>query len=379
MSNTKFAAMLLSAIFVVGLAPVAQSAEVIPVETSASQSQSVLGSSVVPYKEVTLSAQIPGVLKYFAGEVGSSFKQGTLLTQVDEAQLVAKRNAVLAQIQTAQSALQNSEAQYRREVISPRSKDIGSMPGFGLPAMMDNFMTKPMADALMNNYDSDVGRYSDLVSSAAGVTQARSALQGAYSQLQEIDAALQNAKSIAPFDGIILQKLVETGDTVQPGQPLLRFGFVKYKRLQADVPSGLVGYLHEGMFVPARIDGAGSNTMAKVSQIYPVADPERHTVTVKFDLPVDVVAAPGMYAEVYLPDNRSGEEMVVIPRSALLNGRSLPSVLVVKDGASELRLVRLGTELADNKVEVVSGLTAGLQIINNPPAQATSGWMPAVQ
>ena len=51
-----------------------------------------------------------------------------------------------------------------------------------------------------------------------------------------------------------------------------------------------------------------------------MADPNRHTVTVKFDLPVDIVAAPGMYAEVYLPE-RKGEDskVVVIPKSALFN------------------------------------------------------------
>lgn len=354
---------------------VSHAAEVISVESAPSQAQSVLGSSVVPYREVTLAAQIPGVVKFLGGEVGSSFQSGAVLAQIDEAQIVAKRNAVLAQIQTAQAALQNSEAQYRREIISPRSKDIGAMPGMGLPAMMDNMFTRPMAEAFMNNYDSDMGRYSDLMASATGVSQSRSSLQQAYSQLQEIDAALQNAKSVAPFEGIIMEKLVEVGDTVQPGQPLMRFGFVKYKRLQADVPSGLVSYLKEGMVVPARIDG-DMDVVAKVTQIYPVANPERHTVTVKFDLPIDVSAAPGMYAEVRLPSSKGDDTRVVIPRSALLTGRSLPSVLVVEDNTSQLRLVRLGTELGNNKVEVVSGLKPGARIINNPPASAVSGWMP---
>ncbi|MEZ5479905.1 MAG: hypothetical protein R3E95_21220 [Thiolinea sp.] len=147
MRKIDFATKALGAAFALVFASAVHAAEIVQVESSVSRSQSVLGSSVIPYKEVTLAAQIPGVLKYFAGEVGSSFQQGALLTQVDESQLVAKRNAVLAQIQNAQAALQSTEAQYRREIISPRSKDIGAMPGFGLPAMMDNFMTRPMADA----------------------------------------------------------------------------------------------------------------------------------------------------------------------------------------------------------------------------------------
>ncbi len=358
--------------------PRVNAAEIIQVEASRSVSQTVLGSSVIPYKEVTLSAQIPGVVMFIAGEVGDHFRRGAQLVQVDESQLVAKRNAILAQIQTAQAALQRSEAQYRREIISPRSRDIGAMPGFGMPSMMDNFITRPMADALMNNYDSDVGRYTDLVTSATGVSQARSALQQAQSELQGVDAALHNSRSIAPFEGIIMEKMVEVGDTVQPGQPLVRYGFVKYKRLQADVPSGLVSNLSEGMVVPVKINGH-ADSMAKVSKIYPVADPERHTVTVKLDLPVDISAAPGMYAEVYLPDSQQAADTVLIPKTALLSGRSLPSVLVVADNTSSLRLVRLGAEHSGGMVEVITGLKAEARIIDNPPSNATSGWMPETQ
>lgn len=357
-----------------------QAAEIIRIEAASSQSQAVLGSTVIPYKEVTLSAQIPGVVKWVAGEAGSAFKQSDVIVQVDETQLLAKRNAVVAQINTAQAAVQNSQAQYTRELVSPRSKDIGTMPGFGLPAMFDMFAVRPFADTLMGNYDSDVGRYSDLMSSATGVSQAQSSLQQALSQLQEIEAMLRDAKSVAPFEGIILAKMVEAGDTVQPGQPLIKYGYVKYKRLQADVPSGLIGNLRQDMVVPARLDG-NLNTMAKVSQIYPVADPERHTVTVKFDLPVDTVAAPGMYAEIYLPEHtKDGVAQVpVIPATALLKGRSLPSVLVVKDdNSSELRLVRLGADQGSGKIEVVSGLTIGERVIDQPPAGVSSGWMPPI-
>lgn len=360
------------------LLPVVQAADIVRVESTSSLSQSVLGSTVIPYKEVTLSAQVPGVVKLVAGEAGSSFKQGDVIVQVDESQLLAKRNAVLAQISIAQAALQNSQAQYTRELVSPRSKDIGAMPGFGLPAMFDMFAVRPFADSFMGNYDSDMGRYTDLMSSATGVSQAQSNLQQAVSQLQEIEAALRDAKSMAPFEGIILEKMVEEGDTVQPGQPLIKYGYVKYKRLLADVPSGLVGNLAEGMVVPVRIDG-NSNTMAKVSQIYPVADPSRHTVTVKFDLPVDIVAAPGMYAEVFLPEPKKGDaKVIVIPKTALLSGRSLPSVLVVNDrNTSELRLVRLGAEQGNGMVEVVSGLKPDERVIDKPPAGVSSGWMPS--
>jgi multidrug efflux pump subunit AcrA (membrane-fusion protein) len=358
--------------------PALHAAEIVQVEEASSHSSSVLGSTVVPYKEVTLAAQIPGVVKEVAGGVGTALQQGAVIFKVDDSQLMAKRNAILAQIQIAQSGVQNAQVQYNREVTSPRSKDVGAMPGFGMPAMFDMFAVRPFAESFMGNYDSKVGRQADLMNSASGVSQAQGGLQQAMSQLQEIDTALHDASAYAPFEGIIMEKMVEVGDTVQPGQPLIKYGYVKYKRLQADVPSGLVGNLSKDMVVSARIGGS-LTTSVRVAEIYPIADAARHTVTVKFDVPVEVTAAPGMYAEIYLPDSKQdGAKIVTVPATALMKGSSLPSVLVVKaDNTSELRLVRLGADQGNGQMEVVSGLTAGERIINEPPAGVSSGWMPS--
>lgn len=357
--------------------PALHAAEIIAVEASGSQSASVLGSTVVPYKEVTLSAQFPGVIKYVAGPVGTNLQQNAVVFQVDDSELMAKRNAVVAQITMAQAGIQNAQSQYYRELTSPRSKDIGAMPGFGMPAMFDKMAVRPFAESFMGSYDSDTIRQADLSNAMAGYTQAQAQYQQAMSQLQEIDSSLRDASAYAPFEGIIMEKMVEVGDTVQPGQPLIKFGYVKYKRLQADVPSGLVSNLSKDMVVPARIDGS-MNTSVRVAEIYPVADASRHTVTVKFDMPMEVAAAPGMYAEIHIPEKKQGAAQVItVPSTALLKGSSLPGVLVVKpDNTSELRMVRLGSDQGNGKVEVVSGLNAGDRVINNPPAGVSSGWMP---
>ncbi len=352
-------------------------AEIVTVSSSQSNSQTVLGSTVVPYKEVTITAQMPGKIVSLSGEVGSKFKKGDVLAKVDDAQLLAKKNTLWAQITSAQAALRNSQAQYQREIVSPRSKDISSMPGMGLPSMMDIYFTRPFYD-MMGDTNTDYNRYSDLLSSQTGVKQAESQVMMAWSQLNELDTKIKDTVSIAPFDGIVMAKMVEVGDAVQPGQPLMKYGFVKYLRLKADVPSMLVSSLKQGMNVPVRI-GSINPTMAKVSQIYPVADPSRHTVVVKFDLPVGVLASPGMYAEIFLPDSSPGNNtVIVIPKTALIEGRSLPTVLVVDEAnkTSSLRLVRLGVSQGNGRVAVVSGLKVGEKIINNPPTGASSGWYP---
>ncbi len=352
-------------------------AEIITVGRSISSSQTVLGSTVVPYKEVTITAQVPGKITSLGGDVGSKFNKDGVLAKVDDAQLMAKRNTLWAQITSAQAALKNSQAQYQREIVSPRSKSISGMPGMGLPSMMDIFMTRPFYD-MMGDADSGYNRYSDLVNSATGVSQAESQVMMAWSQLNELNTKIKDTISIAPFEGIIMEKMVEVGDAVQPGQPLMKFGFVKYLRLKADVPSMLVPSLQKGMNVSVRI-GSNVSTEARVTQIYPVADPSRHTVVVKFDLPIGVSASPGMYAELYLPDTTpGGNSVITIPKSALIKGRSLPTVLVIDEETktSSLRLIRVGIPQGNGQVTVVSGLREGEKVVNNPPAGVSSGWYP---
>jgi len=355
----------------------AMGSEVITVETTLHQGQVILGGSVVPYKEVTLTAQIPGTIKYLAGDVGDSFEAGDVLVAIDDEELLAKRRAAVAALSNAEAMLRNSQVQYSRELWSPQSENINRMPGMGVPGLFDQMFTKNAGD-MMGYGNPDVERSADLYSRQTGVSQAVSAVQQARSQIEELDAAILDARSVAPFDGVIMKKMVEVGDTLQPGQPLVTFAHVKYLRIQSEVPARLVTNLKVGMVVPAYLDVGREQVEARVAQIYPVADMQHHTVTVKFDLPVGVSGGPGMYAEVMVPDgSQSGQPLIIIPNSAVIKGGSLPRVLAVTDsGESVLRVVRLGSPYGDNKVIVLSGLKQGERIIDNPPAGASSGWMP---
>lgn len=347
------------------------------VESAQAFYTATLGGTVIPYKEVTLSAQIPGRIKQIAGKEGDVFPDETVLVAIDDSGLLAKRQAVQAQIANAKATLDNAQVQYSRELISPRSESTSSMPGFGMPIMMDNMFTRQMGEA-MGYGEPGFERHADLYAAMTGVNQAQAAYLTAQSQLQELDANIRDASSVAPFEGVVLDKLVEIGDTVQPGQPLIRFGHVNYLRVQADVPYRLAGGLTKGMQIGVLLDD-GSRTLSRVAQIYPMADPTNHTVTVKFDLPVDTTATLGMYAELFLPaaGGQGGAKEVVIPSSALIKGRTLPAVLVISaDGGSSVRMVRLGRDLGTGKQVVLSGLKPGMTILLNPPSGVRSGWVP---
>jgi hypothetical protein len=106
-----------------------------------------------------------------------------------------------------------------------------------------------------------------------------------------------------------------------------------------------------------------------------MADAQRHTVTIKFDLPQGE-SAPGMYAKVMVPDfNAPARANPVIPSSAIRYNGSLPGVYVADEsGKPTLRLIRVGEKLAGGYTTVLSGLQAGERVLRNPPPGIAAGW-----
>ena len=340
-----------------------------------------VSGTVIPFKEITLSAQLPGEIKYLAGKEGDSFKAGTVIVAVDDENIRARRRAAVASFMAAQSAVRNARIQYNRELWSPKT---GKSSGMGMPMAMDDFMGGFWGQKA-GTHRPWVDRYANIEGQAQAVQGAQSRLAAARAQIDELDAKLRDAQLKVPFDGKILAKMVEIGDTVQPGQPLVKFAYTKFLRIKADIPVRLISSLKIGMVVDAHIDVAGGQKVpARVAQIFPMADPSSHTVTVKFDLPstipnsagkqVPFPGGPGMYAEVVISDiNQKAVWVPTVPMSAIVTRGSLKAVIVrLKDGKTSLRMVRLGDPVEGGRVAVLSGLKGDEQVITGPPEKLSN-------
>lgn len=337
-----------------------------------------LGGTVAPFAEVTLSAQAPGRVQFIAGEVGTRAPQGAVLVALNADDLQAAYKSAQAALYQAEAALRNAQVQYSRELWSPMGSSATRMPGMMMPSMFDLMFTRQAA-TLMGMGLPGLERHADLYNQGTQVSSAESQLAQARARLEQLDAQLRDRQAIAPFEGVILQRLVEVGDTVQPGQPLLRYAHTRYLRIEAEVPVRLLADVQIGMSVPARVDITPTPYQARVALIEPVADPKRHTVKVKFDLPEGVPGGPGMYAEVMLPGPKSkAVSLPVIPKEAIVKRGSLPGVYVIGErNLAELRMVRLGGEVEGGLVTVLSGLRVGERIVIDPPPGMGSGWSPA--
>ena len=336
---------------------------------------------MVPYREVAFRAEVPGRVNYIAGEEGDGFAKDTVLVALDEDELRAQHAAAVADLRNAEAEMRNAQVMYSRELWNPQSAPVNKAPGgMGVPSMFDQFMTSYMQNMAGQNQPW-VDRYADIHSFGTRIEQARNAYTRAQSQIRQIEAKLRDARSIAPFDGTIIRKHAEEGDTVQPGQPLLEFADMGTLQLEVDIPARL---MYRGLRVDDRVDAkldVGYRPVpARVAQIFPMADRQRHTVKVKFDLHPGAPAAPGMYAEVMVPDpNAPVRDVLVIPTAAVIRQGDRPMVRIISDNASakpagkgELQLIRLGEYAGGDYISVLSGLRSGdcLEV----PSQGDAGY-----
>lgn len=349
--------------------PISGLGEIFTVQSSARHPTVTIGGTVVPYKAVTLSAQLPGRVKFLAGIEGDEFTEGETLVALDDHELLAKRAAAYAQLTAADAEMRNAGVQYSRELWSPQSK--AAPGGMGIPNLFDQMFTAPAENFFGNSRDRDTERSADLYASSTRMEQSRSAMMRAQAEIQAIDAKLRDAKSKAPFDGTIIEKMVEVGDTVQPGMPMLKVADVTWLQVELNVPARLVKGMQEMMILKkaAVFDDHPQPVDIRIAQIFPMADAKRHTVKVKFDIPQGI-SQPGMYARIKVPDMSSAAlqgRLPSIPTSAIRYRGSLPVVYVQNEnGEPELRLIREGKTLDDGMTSVLSGLAPGERIYTNP-------------
>jgi multidrug efflux pump subunit AcrA (membrane-fusion protein) len=330
-----------------------------------------LGGTVTPDREVTLSAQMPGRVEIIAGEEGDFFKKNTLLVRLDDDELRAQWAAAAADLANAGVAWRNAGVQFNRELLSPKQETVPG--GMGLPSLFERTIVDPMRfmapDQMMAQGSPRYERFAYAYGYHSQLEQARNSYFQAQSRMRQIEASVRDTLSVAPFDGVIVKKFVEVGDTVQPGQPLLQFADMRRLQIRVDVPARLMPGVKRGMQVTSHLDVGNRQVQAWVARIWPVADAQRHTVTVEFDLAPGAPAGPGMYAEVTIPDiSAPMRNLPVIPKKALIRRGSLQAVYVIKGTGEphedELRMVRVGDpDPRDPQyVSILSGLEPGERI-----------------
>jgi len=209
--------------------------------------------------------------------------------------------------------------------------------------------------------------YADSIVSTQDFRAARTERDGARAQLDQAEKALEDAEIRTPFNGRIEERMIRTGELINPGMPVVRITNTDRIRVRAGVPERYSAEIREGndVIVSLRSYG-GSDYESRVSFAGNVIDQDRRTFPVEVEMsnPDDAIK-PEMVVNLRIK-RRAIEGAIVVPRTAIVRDEGSVNLFVAREEnghkISELVEVRTGTATGP-VVEILEGLQEGDEVV----------------
>lgn len=298
--------------------------------------------------QANLSTIVMGTVTNVAVEVGERVKKGDVLIRIKDDQILAQKSQLEASMVQAKANLENTEKNYNR---------------------------------IKNLYAEESATSKELDDISTMYEIAKANMDALKARMNEVNEMLAYTTIRAPFDGIIARKFVAEGDMAAPGHPLVAVSDPGQIKITANVPEQWIGKIAEGDKVNISIESAGvENATATLIAVSEAGDPMSRQFAVEAKLDDEAISnkiKTGMFAQIGM--NLGADETLLIPISALTYRGQLTGVYTLSDdNKAVLRWLRLGDKSGD-KVEVLSGLTAGERYVTEANENLQQGLILNIQ
>ena len=199
------------------------------------------------------------------------------------------------------------------------------------------------------------------------------ALQASRARVTLARKALSDTVVRAPFDGLVAQRMVSTGDYVTRGMKVAQIVRITPLRIELTVPEQFVASVIVGAPVTFSVDAFPDKVFeGKVRYVSPALRADQRALTVEAVVPnANAELKPGMFATVRIEQNRK-DPAVLVPERAVRVVSGTGRVCVINGDRAEERIVTTGQKV-DDLVEIVTGLKNGEKVATANVTQLIDG------
>jgi membrane fusion protein (multidrug efflux system) len=307
-----------------------------PVETVPVKRQDlneVIGGSgaIEQAQTVQLTSQVTAQVLEVPVKIGDIVKKGDLLVRWDDRLIQATLEANRAYVESSSIKIKDQTRQVERYT-----------------ALQKKNMGTPL----------------ELEKSEMSLADAKEALAKATLSLRQAEIDLEHVKMTSPLDGIVLERLVNPGETTHRDQVVIKIGALNNVLLAAKMSEEKMHSVRLGLPAEASFPAfPGERFEGKVVKIDPNIDPVTRTFTTYVEIKNDDFRLkPGLSG--FARIRRSAKDVLAVPSIAILNpSGEQASVFVVDDsGHATMRKIRPGI-VVDAMTEVTDGLKEGDKVV----------------
>ena len=341
-------------------------------ERAAGAQAAVLNASgyVTARRRATVSSKITGKVVAIYVEEGMEVRQGQVLARLDDSTVRASLALAEAQAEANRRAVNETEVRLvEARLTLTRMKAL----------LADGFVTQADVDAAQTDVDSF----------AARIVALQEQVLVAERQVDLIQTNLADTVVRAPFSGVAISKDAQPGEMISPvsaGGGFTRTGIctivdMSSLEIEVDVNESYINRVRDGQGVTAVLDAYPDwDIPARVITTVPTADRQKATVLVRIGFDeLDPRLLPDMGIKVtFLRDAGdsplpAARPVALVPQGAVANVGDQTYVFVLDaDDRVERRAVTTGG-IDGDRIEILSGLTAGQRVVMSPPDTLATG------
>ncbi len=277
-------------------------------------------ATVISRDDANLAGELSGRLTWVA-EVGDRFKKGDLVAKLDDV-------FIKQQVIEEQATIQSEKAKF-------------------------DFSSKEVERFKKLLLSNNVAR-SQLDQAISDQSVARSNIASANARLAQAEERLKRTKILAPFDGVVSDRSLQTGEWADNGDTILRLVSTNNLEIQTHIPASLLQFVTIGSSL-AYTDGK-STGKGKVRALVPVGGDVSRLYELRISV-ADPALNAGNLLRVAIPTAHA-REAVLVPRDALVLRREGIYVFrIIEQSIAERVSVETGIAEIDS-IEVIGGIQA---------------------
>jgi RND family efflux transporter MFP subunit len=308
-----------------------------------SQTVPVLGR-LVPRHAGSVASRVEAPIDAFKVEIGDRVEAGQLIAVLNRDRLTARRDQAAGRLHEAQAKLSTSQAQLKLAL-----QELKRLEGLKKSAA---FSQARFDDAAQN-----------VAIFRAQSAESEAAVVSAQADLSLAELDVRDADVVAPYDGVVIQRMSEAGSYVKVGDPLVHLIADGTLEVEVDVPYQRLSGLRAGTRVSITLDD-GSSHEAMVRAIVPQENPLTRTRAVRFVPkfgPTERPLAADQSVTVLVPVSAS-KTVLSVHKDAVIRNGTKAMVFVAKGDVAQPREIVLG-EAVGSRYEVLAGLAEGELVV----------------
>ena len=343
----------------------------------------VATGKVQPITKVEVKSKASGIVTRLDTDINAHVKQGQVLAQLDQQEILDQVAAQKAQLAAAESNARAAAASIEYDKVNAEAPDLPMYKHTyerNLQMSKEGVVSQQALDDAQQKYLADVNTRDKAV---AQITVDTSKLRQAEAQVAQNKASLKQLEEqlgyttiISPMDGTILSRDVEIGDAVSSilvlgstATLVMTIGDTNQVYVQGKVDESDIGKVYLGQAARIKVESFKDKTFqGKVTKIAPLGVEKDNVTTFEVRVSIDnpggeLKANMTANAEILLDEHKN---VITVPEQAVIYDNNRNASVEVPDPKQKTgrRKVSIQAGISNGtKTEISSGLNFGDTVI----------------